>query len=83
MEKQEGRGVPSQKIHITLRKLRESAGYSQTDFAKLLGVSQSELSRFERRRDHTLSAVRRYAEALGGRLDVVFMIGGQEAVLDE
>jgi len=56
---------------LNLRALRELAGMTQLEIAALLELSQAELSRAERRDDHLLSTIRKYIEALGGRLEVV------------
>jgi hypothetical protein len=58
-----------------LRAVREIAGKTQTEAAKLLETTQSELSRLERREDHKLSTLRRFVEAMGGELEVVARIG--------
>ncbi len=58
-----------------LRAVREIAGKTQVEVAKLLETTQSELSRMERRSDHKLSTLRRYVEALGGELEVVARVG--------
>jgi len=39
--------------------------------AKALGVGQDTISRLEQRSDMLLSTMRRYVEAMGGRLDLV------------
>src|SRR5438105_2813017 len=58
-------------LEADLRTLREMAGKTQAEVAELTAMAQSELSRTERRDDHLLSTLRRYIEALGGRLEVV------------
>jgi hypothetical protein len=45
-------------------------------------MSQGDLSRLERRNDHLLSTLERYAEALGGRLDVALVRGTRRYPLD-
>lgn len=53
-----------------LARLRESQGLSQRDVAERLGVGQSAISRIESgRRDPHLSTLRRYALALGARVE--------------
>ncbi len=56
---------------LNLRALREMTGKTQNEIATVLELSQAELSRAERRADHLLSTIRKYIEALGGRLEVV------------
>ena len=58
-----------------LRAVREIAGKTQTEAAKLLETTQSELSRLERRDDYKLSTLRRFVEAMGGELEIVARIG--------
>lgn len=58
-----------------LRAIREIAGKTQVEAAKLLETTQSELSRLERREDHRLSTLRHFVEALGGELEVIAHIG--------
>ena len=66
----------SSELHeLTLRQLREVAGKTQTELADLAEVTQSALSRIERREDNPLEAVRRYVEALGGELELVAVVG--------
>jgi predicted transcriptional regulator len=62
-------------IEGDLRAVREIAGKTQTEAAKLLETTQSELSRLERRDDYKLSTLRRFVEAMGGELEIVARIG--------
>ena len=55
----------------TLRDLRIAALQTQEDMAQTLGVGQDTISRLEQRSDMLLSTMRRYVEAMGGRLDLV------------
>jgi DNA-binding XRE family transcriptional regulator len=58
--------------------LRRGLGFTQVKLADRVGMSQSDLSKLERRRDVRLSTLRAYAVALGGRLRMVFDIGGKQ-----
>lgn len=58
-----------------LARLREQAGLTQTDVAKILGVTQSRISKLERAEDLNLSTLERYVAALGGELQVGATIG--------
>lgn len=55
---------------MTLREVRKDLGRTQVQVADQAGMSQGDLSRLERRNDHLLSTLQRYAAALGGRLEV-------------
>lgn len=55
----------------TLRDLRLAASQTQEDMAQALGVGQDTISRLEQRSDMLLSTMRRYVEAMGGRLDLI------------
>ena len=55
----------------TLRDLRIAASQTQEDMAQALGVGQDTISRLEQRSDMLLSTMRRYIEAMGGRLDLI------------
>lgn len=54
--------------HATLRDLRKSLELTQLTVAEAMGMSQSELSRVERRDDIFLSTLGRFVSATGGRL---------------
>lgn len=58
-------------IAATLKDLREAFAHTQADLAQSLGVGQDTISRIERRSDLLLSTLRRYVEAMGGRLELV------------
>jgi hypothetical protein len=44
-------------------------------------MTQSELSRLERRPDHLVSTLRRYVKALGGELEVTAVLGAKRVKL--
>lgn len=60
---------------LSLRDLRREAGLTQDDLSEVLDISQSELSKAERRNDHLISTVRRYVEGLGGELEIYARLG--------
>lgn len=68
-------------LRLTLKELRAFAGKTQAEMAQLAEVTQSELSRAERRDDHLLSTLRRYVEALGGELEVVAVLDDKRITL--
>ena len=59
---------------LQIAALRQQAGLSQKDLAKLLKTSQQQISRLESPgyEGHSLSTLRRVAEALHARIRVVF-----------
>ena len=63
----------------TLRDLRRRAGLTQTHLADRMGMSQSDLSKLERRRDVRISTLRSYLQALGGRLVLLAVLRGRVA----
>lgn len=68
---------------IALHALRERAGVSQADLADRLSVSRPRVSAIERGSDDLrVSTVKRYVEALGGRMRMVATIDGQDIDLD-
>lgn len=62
---------------VDLAALRREAGLTQAALALRLGISQSDLSKLERRGDLLLSTVRAYVEALGGSLGLVVTTPGR------
>jgi DNA-binding XRE family transcriptional regulator len=68
-------------LEMNLRALRESVGKTQEDVARSAEMSQSELSRLERRNDHLLSTLRRYVAALGGDIEIVAVFGDKRIPL--
>lgn len=65
-------------LEMDLRELREAVGLTQEELARRVEVTQSQLSKLERREDHRLSTLRRYVEALGGRLEIVAVVDGKK-----
>ena len=61
-------------VALQIAALRQSAGLSQKDLAKLLKTSQQQISRLESTgyEGHSLSMLRRVAEALHARVRVIF-----------
>ena len=64
-------------VALQIIALRQQAGLSQKDLAKLLKTSQQQISRLESPsyEGHSLSTLRRVADALHARLRVVFEPG--------
>ncbi|MFI5289914.1 MAG: helix-turn-helix domain-containing protein [Polyangia bacterium] len=57
-------------IEMNLPELRKALGKTQLEVADAAEMAQAKVSEFERREDHVLSVLRRYIEALGGKLEV-------------
>lgn len=62
---------PTAPRSATLTQVRTARGLSQAAVGVHLGMNQSEVSRLERRRDLRLSTLRKYVEAVGGRLRLI------------
>ena len=55
----------------TLQTLRKARDLTQVDVARILGMTQDNVSRLEKRPDVLVSTLRKYIESLGGELDLV------------
>jgi DNA-binding XRE family transcriptional regulator len=55
---------------LTLSAVREQAGVTQVELARVLHVTQANISQLERKQDLYLSTLSRYVEALGGHLEL-------------
>lgn len=75
--------VEQELLEMDLRALREAAGLTQEELARRVEMTQSQLSKLERRDDHRISTLRRYVAALGGRLEVVAVVEGKRIRLSE
>jgi len=62
---------------LKLALLREQQGLTQEELAQRAKITQSEVSRTERREDSRVSTLRRYASALGGELLLHVKINGR------
>ena len=70
--------VEQELLEMDLRALREAAGLTQEELARRVEVTQSQLSKLERREDHRLSTLHRYVRALDGELEIFAVIGGKK-----
>ena len=75
--------IESELLEMDLRALWEAAGLTQGELAQRIEITQSQLSKMERREDHRISTLRRYIQALGGRLEICAVIGGKRIKLAE
>lgn len=73
--------VEQEIIDMDLKEIRELAGRTQNDIAAATKMTQSEISRLERRPDFLLSTLRRYIEGLGGELEVTARFGDRSVRL--
>lgn len=67
--------VEKELLEANLSELRQAVGVTQVEAAEAAEMTQSELSRLERRPDHLVSTLRRYVESLGGELEVTAVFG--------
>ncbi len=56
---------------VPLRELRRQRRVSQQGMAHKLSIQQAAVSKLERREDMHLSTLRKYVQALGGRLEII------------
>lgn len=75
------RDVERELLEMDLRAIRELVGKTQEDVAAVIEMSQSEVSRLERRQDFRVSTLRRFVEALGGELEVFAAFGDKRVRL--
>lgn len=55
---------------LALKELRKARATSQADLAEALKVGQPAIAKLEQRTDMYVSNLRRYVEALGGKLEI-------------
>lgn len=67
----------------TLKDLRHAVERTQEELADALGVGQDTISRLEQRSDMLLSTLKRYVEAMGGKLDLVAQFPNRPPVIIE
>lgn len=72
-ERQERNRAATQAMlaEMPLAELRQARQMTQVTLAELLETSQPEVSKIERRTDVYVSTLRRYVEAMGGKLEIV------------
>ena len=57
--------------YMALQELRKAMNLTQKELAKNLNISQDGVSRLEKRSDVMLSTLRKYIEAMGGKLNLI------------
>lgn len=75
--------VESELEEATLKALRRGFDLTQAELSQNADMTQSELSRLEARSDHLTSTLRRYVEALGGKLEVTAVFGERRIKLTD
>ena len=66
---------------MSLEELRKARDLSQEEVATTLAVGQPAVAKLERRSDMHVSNLRRYIEALGGRLEITAYFGDESVVI--
>lgn len=61
-----------------LTALREQAGLSQRELARLIGVSQPRIAAIEKSRSVTIDVLEQYVDAVGGQLEVSVRKGSRK-----
>src|ERR1700759_4052809 len=75
--------VAANKQELTLKAMRQELELTQTEVSRSAEMTQSELSRLEARGDHLTSTLRRYIEALGGKLEITAVFGDRRIKLKD
>jgi len=75
------REVEQELVEMDLRAIRELLGKTQVDLAEATDMTQSEVSRLERRPDVRLSTLKRVVEALGGEIEIFATFGDKRVRL--
>ena len=75
--------IENKLVELDLRALREAAGLIQEELAQRVVITQSQLSKMERREDHRISTLRRYVMAIGGTLEICAIVNGKRIKLAE
>jgi len=75
------RAVEQELLEMDLRAIRELTGRTREELAALADMTQSEISRLERRSDYLASTLQRIVRALGGELEVVANFGDKRVRL--
>jgi len=70
-------------LRMALQDLRKEKGKTQEQMAKLMGMSQSALSKMEHQQDMKLSTLVRIIRALGGELKMIAQFPDNEVVINQ
>jgi DNA-binding XRE family transcriptional regulator len=77
------REVADQVARMKLGDLRRARRLTQETLAETMGAAQPDVSRIERNTDIYLSTLRKYVEAMGGRLHLTATFGDEEYVIGQ
>ena len=66
--------------YLTLQELRQAAGLTQHQVSVELDMPQSNVSRLEKRSDMLLSTLRKYVEAVGGKLNLIVELPNHQPI---
>ena len=75
--------VEAEVEELTLKAMRQDLELTQSEVGRSADMTQSELSRLESRSDHLTSTLRRYVEALGGKLEITAVFGDRRVKLKD
>lgn len=78
---EQDRRIDAELVELSLAELRRELGVTQADMASAIEITQSQLSKLERRDDHLVSTLRRAVRALGGELEVTAVVGDRRVKL--
>jgi hypothetical protein len=70
-------GNARRRLELPLAGIRKAAGKTQVQVAEAAGMAQGDVSRLERpgsQENMMLSTLKRYAEALGARVEITFVL---------
>jgi predicted transcriptional regulator len=75
--------VEAEVDELTLKAMRQQLELTQIEVGRSADMTQSELSRLESRTDHLTTTLRRYVEALGGKLEITAVFGDRRVKLKD
>lgn len=75
--------VAKARLEMPLADLRRAREYTQATLAEAMGDQQSSISRLERQTDVYVSTLRRYIEAMGGKLEIVARFPDGAVAIDQ
>ncbi|HLV22586.1 MAG TPA: helix-turn-helix transcriptional regulator [Polyangiaceae bacterium] len=78
---EQDRRIDAELVEMSLAELRRELGVTQAEMASAIEITQSQLSKMERRDDHLVSTLRRAVRALGGEIEVTAVVGSKRVKL--